>query len=372
MPDRKRTSLGLFATREEAEETLIAARLLARERRYTGNDSFADFGRRVLDLRECDGVRGIRQERSRFRAHLEESSIAPRPVADIRTADIVALTRAIGRKAADDGREARKLSRHTVARCLSLASAIFDEAIRQDLRSDNPAKGVRLRKEARTQEPWDYLRLEEQRAIATCADVPLWARLMMGFAWGTGLRQGEQWNLERRDLHTEGDDPYVVVRFGSKGHAPKNGRIRRVPLFGDGLAAAKRWLQVLPGYAPKNPVGLVFPTVTGCRRGVGAPERGETNAEMAARRATKRGKVELLPEWLRQAGVTREVRWHDLRHTCASSLVAGWWGRTWTLQEVCEMLGHSSIVVTQRYAHLGETSLRRAGRDTPGENSCPL
>ena len=45
---------------------------------------------------------------------------------------------------------------------------------------------------------WDYLRPEEQHALATCPEVPTWARLMMRVAWGTGLRQGEQWNLELR------------------------------------------------------------------------------------------------------------------------------------------------------------------------------
>ena len=44
----------------------------------------------------------------------------------------------------------------------------------------------------------------------------------------------------------------------------------------------------------------------------------------------------------------RKIRWHDLRHTCASWMVqAGI-----PLYTVAQMLGHSSTAVTQRYAHL--------------------
>jgi hypothetical protein len=58
------------------------------------------------------------------------------------------------------------------------------------------------------------------------------------------------------------------------------------------------------------------------------------------------------------------VRWHDLRRTCGSSLIAGWWGRRWSMIEVRDMLGHRSVTTTERYAHLSESALQQAARDT--------
>jgi hypothetical protein len=48
-----------------------------------------------------------------------------------------------------------------------------------------------------------------------------------------------------------------------------------------------------------------------------------------------------------------DVSLHTMRHTCASRLVQG----GMDLYRVMTWLGHSSINVTQRYAHLAPTSL---------------
>jgi site-specific recombinase XerD len=53
-----------------------------------------------------------------------------------------------------------------------------------------------------------------------------------------------------------------------------------------------------------------------------------------------------------------DVRLHDLRHSFASWLVKG--GAS--MPTVRDLLGHSSLAVTSRYAHLSRPDLKRAVR----------
>lgn len=79
----------------------------------------------------------------------------------------------------------------------------------------------------------------------------------------------------------------------------------------------------------------------------------------------------VMPGLKSRVGISRDVRFHDLRHTCASHLVMGTWGTTWTLEQIRELLGHSTIRVTERYAHLGIDSIHAKARETPGPQSPP-
>lgn len=60
---------------------------------------------------------------------------------------------------------------------------------------------------------------------------------------------------------------------------------------------------------------------------------------------------------LAAAGV-EHLRIHDLRHSFASLAV----NSGATLYEVQSLLGHSSAQMTQRYAHLADSGLRRASQ----------
>jgi integrase len=317
---------------------------------------FLDLAGQVLVQRERDGVRGLDRELSRFKCHIKDASFAQKDIGAIAPPDIREWLRSMAEKRAMAPGEPRKLSRQTISRCQSLVSAVFTEAVERELIPINPCQGVKAKKrvdESDTKEKWAYLTIDEQRAIETCEEIPRTDRLAMLFAIHTGLRQGEQFNLELDDLVVDGEHPHVVVRYGSRSKSgkklpPKSGKRRTVPLLAEGQRIAKEWLAELKTFAPNNPERLVFPTANGNRRQQGKPL----------------GRSGTLRSYLCQVGITRRVRWHDLRHTCATNLITGVVGRRWTMEEVQVVMGHSSITITQRYAHLGEDALKRAVRET--------
>jgi len=100
--------------------------------------------------------------------------------------------------------------------------------------------------------------------------------------------------------------------------------------------------------AAEVPRSLLFPAPNGGYRQQGKPL----------------GRSDTLKRYLELAGITRRVRWHDLRHTCATNLITGVLGRQWTLAETQRIMGHATSAVTERYSHMSDDVISSAARAT--------
>ena len=334
-PSGGRETLGTYPTREEAERMRDAAMsILVAETDLDGVRLGVYIDRWLTDRQLRKAVRDPRSERMWFERYVVGKPLASIAVRSVRRRHVKAWLRTT------------KLKGQSAKNALQVVRGALWAAVDEELVRGNPAADIRVPGVKRTETPWTFLSLEEQRRLAASVEGP--EAELLRFAIWSGLRAGELCTLRLADVHLDGPNPHVVVRYGTAPALPtKTGTIREVPLFGEGLAAVRRWLVALPRFAPRNPHGLLFPRQRGAFRDEGHVLR------FAAWKAAKA-----------RAGLTRRVRWHDLRHTCASSLISGWWGRAWTLVEVSAMLGHASLKTTERYAHLAGTALQAAGRQT--------
>lgn len=349
LPGRKRPVLDTYDTEEEAHRMLDAFHVAAEQEgaAWTGAETVRTYGARFLDRREAEQLASSKTDRSRWKHHVDGAPFIDWPLENVERRHVRDWVTSLAKKSAADRKKRRLVSFQTRKHAFNLIRALFTSAVEDGLVKSNPCTGMKLRDPGATEEGWTYLTLDEQRALAR-AELGEADRIRTLFAVYTGLRQGEQWNLELRDLRHEDAQPHVVVRKGSRDRATKSRKIQRVPLVPAAVDLVKTWLRMLPRYAEKNPLGLVFPTPRGCRR--------------------QRGKLYGFKAQLRKAGIKRPVRWHDLRHTSGSSLVAGWWGRAWSLIEVRDFLRHSSVTQTERYAHLAPTVVSSAAAATNGHH----
>ena len=81
-------------------------------------------------------------------------------------------------------------------------------------------------------------------------------------------------------------------------------------------------------------------------------KKGKTNLLFASKKNNGKTPVDIRTAWevaLRKAGIA-DFRFHDLRHSAASYLAMN--GAT--LAEIAEVLGHKTLQMVKRYAHLSE------------------
>lgn len=335
---------------ERAERAREAAR-----KKEPEVETLATWGARWLQRRETTGaVRWSKDDQRRWQKHVEGSALAKMPLAELRTRDVRAWVD--GMMAKRNGAGA-PLRHQTIANAFNLVRKALGDAAADEVIPANPAALVKVPKRTAAGKTWDVLTAEEVEAVEGCEDIPEHHRLLFTFAVRSGLRAGELWALQWHDINLTGDPSVTVAR--SHGNAPKAGKVRTIPLLPAAVRALSRLEALARDADAYAPDALVFPSPGGGRR-----DRGD-DARWSPESGGK-GKPVRWPGYRAVAGITRRVRFHDLRHTTATHLLAGTWTATpWPITAVRDMLRHSSVTVTERYAHAQVAHLHALAKGAP-------
>lgn len=236
--------------------------------------------------------------------HLFLGDVTPSIVADARD-----------RLAAEPDRYGRKRSPATVVRYLAALSHVFTVAQTEfEWTQENPVKLTKKPREARGRVR--FLTDEErERLLQVCRGKSAHLYAVVVLALSTGMRRGEVLGISWDDVD--------LVRGQLVLHETKNGERRAVPLAGHALAVMKDLARcrrlgtrlVFPGTDPQRPIDI---------------------------RTAWEGALE-------EAGIS-DFRFHDLRHSAASYLAMN--GAS--LAEIAAVLGHKTLAMVKRYAHLSE------------------
>lgn len=213
-----------------------------------------------------------------------------------------------------------------VVRHLAALSHAFTVAEREwGWTEDNP-----VRKVTKPKEPRGRVRFlsddERERLLQACresASPDLYPAVIL--ALSTGARQQEILGLCWPQID--------LARKVATLHETKNGERRVLPLAGNALELLHERSKVR-----RLDTDLVFPGRA--RRNVpGQPPKPPAPVDLRKPFETA----------LKRAGI-EDFRWHDLRHTAASYLAMN--GAS--LAEIAEVLGHKTLQMVKRYAHLSE------------------
>lgn len=205
----------------------------------------------------------------------------------------------------------KKLSGATKSARLAYVNTALNDAVREGLIPVNPLKRIDSRDKPQRDSPEvEYLTMDEVRRMGeTVCRLGTVKRAFM-FACFCGLRISDLRALRWQDIKNTPDGKQAEVR------QQKTKNFIRVPLSENAL----RWL---PEKMPGN--DKVF-------------------ALLPARNTTAR----TVKAWAADAGISKRVTFHCLRHTCATLLLT--YGAD--IYTVSKILGHTDIKTTQVYAQV--------------------
>lgn len=254
----------------------------------------------------------------------------------------------------------REFFRHAAAQGLvgpGTLGMLFEVAGDRDLPAEARGEGIgrsRLRPRHRLREP--------ERAVAGLDDEEVLGllracgnardRFIVLALWRMGLRRGELTGLRGEDVHfvpdatrlgcgVKGPHLHVRRRENPNGAAAKSRRPRAVPADWLVVQAYDQYMGDRDGCPAARSCDLLL--VNLYRGQLGAPMRpGALN--------------DLLAALSRRAGLARQARPHLARHAFAANVAAS--GAT--LDEIKDLLGHSSFAASEVYLHPSPGRLREA------------
>jgi integrase len=300
-------------SKAEAEAVLDRMREAIRDGKFAAKPApspmtFDEFGDTYI--KRCVELRGLRSRSTivyrmrALRARFGKRQLAESHIADVE--DMVRDLKKAGKKTA------------TVNRHLALLRAMLNWAVEREYLDKTPfRKGSQalIKLERENNQRSRRLSADEEKALLAKADGML--RALIVDALDTGMRRGELLSLRFGDV----DLVKSVIHVRPENAKSKRGR--SIPIATERLKAVFKWLQLDSAGKEKADDAPVF------SRRCGKPLKDFRDAWVEVRKAT--------------AGA--DLRFHDLRGEYASRLVE----HGVPLSQVRDLLGHASIVTTERY-----------------------
>ena len=313
-----------FRTKAEARQFIAVVESSKVQRSWTdprlGRMTFGDLAARWLDTKDDVEERTFANIEGRIRNHY--ASLADLKVADIRPSDIVAWRSQLK----------SRLSNDTVNSSLGTLRQIFRLAVMDGIIARNPAAEVEpLTGNSRKK----IVPLTVEQVVLLADEItPRYRAVVLFDALGIGLRAGELWALRLEHINFLGRKVNVVESLSELADgrlvtkAPKTGKGRTIRIDQSTVEILARHIEQYP-----SPDGLVFTTPKGMQ-----VRHGNFKDDHFVPAVESLGSK--LPAGL---------RFHDLRHSHASLLVA----RGWRPEQIKDRLGHGSIRTTiDTYGHL--------------------
>ncbi|MFZ5481174.1 MAG: tyrosine-type recombinase/integrase [Myxococcota bacterium] len=228
----------------------------------------------------------------------------------------------------------RHLSPKTIHNHLTLLIAMLNYAVDLGWLRHAP----RIKKPRLVEQEYGWLRTTEEirKLLVAAQDEDAGVMELYAAAVYTGMRAGELLGLRWEDVNFDEKVRLITVKR-SYDKPTKTGSIRHVPILDPLLPVLRAWKLRCGSH------DLVFPNPSGTMRQPSARVLQET-FQACLVRAKLVEAVEPVKGRRRESAIT----FHDLRHTFASHWVMA--GKD--IFKLQKILGHKSVQMTQRYAHL--------------------